>query len=305
MADTLNLDSPDDVALADKMNEGRKQILAELHKRIIGQHQVMELVLQTLFVGGNSLIIGVPGLAKTLLIQTLAQVLELKFTRIQFTPDLMPSDITGTDIINEDPGTGRRQMVFAPGPDLQQHRPGGRNQPHTAEDAGRAARGDAGASRHDPGTHLQAGRTVLRLRDAEPDRARRHVPPSGSAARSLHVPHSHGAPARGRGVDGRARDDRHHRSALQQADQRRRPDRVPAAGAARAGGGSCAALCALDRANEPAEGAQRARVGEQVGGLRRVGARRAVPGARRQGEGAHQRALPRELRRHPRRWRIR
>jgi len=110
-----NLDSPDDIALADKMNNGRKQILAELHKRIIGQHDVMELVLQTLFVGGNSLIIGVPGLAKTLLIQTLAQVLELNFKRIQFTPDLMPSDITGTDIIQEDE-TGRRQMVFAPGP---------------------------------------------------------------------------------------------------------------------------------------------------------------------------------------------
>jgi MoxR-like ATPase len=106
----------DDIALADRMNNGRTEILAELHKRIIGQHEVMELVLQTLFVGGNSLIIGVPGLAKTLLIQTLAQVLDLKFKRIQFTPDLMPSDITGTDIINEDPGTGRRQMVFAPGP---------------------------------------------------------------------------------------------------------------------------------------------------------------------------------------------
>jgi MoxR-like ATPase len=111
-----DLESPDDIALADRMNNGRKAILAELHKRIIGQGDVMELVLQTLFVGGNSLIIGVPGLAKTLLIQTLAQVLELKFKRIQFTPDLMPSDITGTDIINEDPGTGRRQMVFAPGP---------------------------------------------------------------------------------------------------------------------------------------------------------------------------------------------
>src|SRR5215218_2279506 len=97
------------------MNAGRKAILAELHKRIIGQHQVMELVLQTLFVGGNSLIIGVPGLAKTLLIQTLAQVLELNFKRIQFTPDLMPSDITGTDIIQED-ASGRRQMMFAPGP---------------------------------------------------------------------------------------------------------------------------------------------------------------------------------------------
>jgi MoxR-like ATPase len=113
--DTINLESADDIALADRMNAGRKAILAELHKRIIGQHEVMELVLQTLFVGGNSLIIGVPGLAKTLLIQTLAQVLELNFKRIQFTPDLMPSDITGTDIIQEDEA-GRRQMVFAPGP---------------------------------------------------------------------------------------------------------------------------------------------------------------------------------------------
>jgi MoxR-like ATPase len=113
--ETVDLNSPDDIALADRMNSGRKAILAELHKRIIGQHDVMELVLQTLFVGGNSLIVGVPGLAKTLLIQTLAQVLELNFKRIQFTPDLMPSDITGTDIIQEDE-TGRRQMTFAPGP---------------------------------------------------------------------------------------------------------------------------------------------------------------------------------------------
>src|SRR6202521_565638 len=97
------------------MNAGRKQIIAELQKRIVGQADVIELVLQTLFVGGNSLIVGVPGLAKTLLIATLAQVLDLKFNRIQFTPDLMPSDITGTDIIQED-ATGRRQMVFAPGP---------------------------------------------------------------------------------------------------------------------------------------------------------------------------------------------
>ena len=112
----VDLESTDDVALADRMNEGRKQIITELQKRIIGQAEVIELVLLTLFVGGNSLIVGVPGLAKTLLIATLAKVLELKFNRIQFTPDLMPSDITGTDIIQEDPGTGRRQMVFAPGP---------------------------------------------------------------------------------------------------------------------------------------------------------------------------------------------
>src|SRR5438876_5111238 len=98
------------------MNAGRKAIISELQKRIVGQSEVIELVLSTLFVGGNSLIVGVPGLARTLLIATLAQVLELKFNRIQFTPDLMPSDITGTDIIQDEPGTGRRQMVFAPGP---------------------------------------------------------------------------------------------------------------------------------------------------------------------------------------------
>jgi MoxR-like ATPase len=110
------MDSPEDIALADKMNVAKQKIVSELSKLIVGQDQVVHQVLLTLFVGGNSLIIGVPGLAKTLLIRTLAQVLDLRFNRIQFTPDLMPSDITGTDIINEDAETGRRQMVFAPGP---------------------------------------------------------------------------------------------------------------------------------------------------------------------------------------------
>ena len=92
------------------------EIISELHKLIIGQDEVIELVLLSLFTGGNSLIMGVPGLAKTLLISTIAQVLDLKFSRIQFTPDLMPSDITGTDIIQDDPTTGRRHLVFTPGP---------------------------------------------------------------------------------------------------------------------------------------------------------------------------------------------
>jgi MoxR-like ATPase len=113
--DTVDLGA-DDVALADKMNDGRKKIVSELRKSIVGQEDVIGQVLLTLFVGGNSLIVGVPGLAKTLLIYTLAKVVDLRFNRIQFTPDLMPSDITGTDIINEDSSTGRRQMVFAPGP---------------------------------------------------------------------------------------------------------------------------------------------------------------------------------------------
>jgi MoxR-like ATPase len=98
------------------MAVGAERVRAELGKLIIGQQDVIEHMLLTLFVGGNSLLIGVPGLAKTLLIHTFAQVLNLKFSRIQFTPDLMPSDITGTDIIQEDQETGKRQMVFAPGP---------------------------------------------------------------------------------------------------------------------------------------------------------------------------------------------
>src|SRR5690349_9588642 len=112
----VTMSSPEDIALADRMNDGRRKIEAELAKLIVGQQDVVNQVLLTLFVGGNSLIVGVPGLAKTLLIRTLAQVLDLKFNRIQFTPDLMPSDITGTDIIQEDPASGARQMVFSPGP---------------------------------------------------------------------------------------------------------------------------------------------------------------------------------------------
>jgi MoxR-like ATPase len=116
LSQPVDLQSPDDIALADRMNAGRAQIVSELKKLIIGQEEVINQVLMTLFVGGNSLIVGAPGLAKTLLIYTISRVLDLKFSRIQFTPDLMPSDITGTDLIQEDPTTGRRQMVFAPGP---------------------------------------------------------------------------------------------------------------------------------------------------------------------------------------------
>ncbi len=113
---TPALDSSDDIALADRLKTGHEQIKAELHKLIVGQEDVIDLVLLSLFTGGNSLIVGVPGLAKTLLINTVSQVLDLKFSRIQFTPDLMPSDITGTDIIQDDPETGRRRLVFTPGP---------------------------------------------------------------------------------------------------------------------------------------------------------------------------------------------
>ena len=110
------LESSEDIAHADRLKAGCDQIRAELRKLIVGQDGVIELILLSILTGGNSLVIGVPGLAKTLLINTFAKALDLKFSRIQFTPDLMPSDITGTEIIQDDPDTGRRHMVFVPGP---------------------------------------------------------------------------------------------------------------------------------------------------------------------------------------------
>ncbi len=102
--------------LIEKMQKANQLILRQIRKEIVGQDEVVEQVLISLFVGGHSMITGVPGLAKTLLIRTVANVLDLKFKRIQFTPDLMPADITGTDIIEEDHGTGRRTMSFVKGP---------------------------------------------------------------------------------------------------------------------------------------------------------------------------------------------
>jgi MoxR-like ATPase len=115
-ANTQTLDAEADVALAEELKQRYDRVRQELKKLIIGQDDVVELVLLTLLAGGNSIIVGVPGLAKTLLIYTISKVLDLKFSRIQFTPDLMPSDITGTDLVQEDPHTGRREMVFLPGP---------------------------------------------------------------------------------------------------------------------------------------------------------------------------------------------
>ncbi len=105
-----------DVALVEKLREGSNKIINELRKIIVGQDEVIHQVLIALFTGGHCLITGVPGLAKTLLIRTMAQILDLDFKRIQFTPDLMPADIIGTDVIEEDRTTGRRVLNFIKGP---------------------------------------------------------------------------------------------------------------------------------------------------------------------------------------------
>ncbi len=106
----------DDTALVEKLNDTVVKIKAEINKVIIGQEGIIEQLLIALLSKGHCLLVGVPGLAKTLLIKTLAEVMDLKFNRIQFTPDLMPSDITGTELIEEDPVTKKRNFRFIPGP---------------------------------------------------------------------------------------------------------------------------------------------------------------------------------------------
>jgi MoxR-like ATPase len=106
----------DDLQAVQKLHEASQRIIAELGKVIVGQQHVIEELLVAMFARGHCLLVGVPGLAKTLMIHTLADALSLKFNRIQFTPDLMPSDITGTEVIQEDKSTGHREFKFLPGP---------------------------------------------------------------------------------------------------------------------------------------------------------------------------------------------
>ena len=108
--------SPKDLELAKELLQAKEKVTREIHKVIIGQDKVIEDLLVALFSRGHCLFVGVPGLAKTLLVSSLAKILDLKFSRIQFTPDLMPSDITGTEILYEDQATKHREFRFIKGP---------------------------------------------------------------------------------------------------------------------------------------------------------------------------------------------
>ena len=106
----------DDIEAVERLSKAKQLLLREIHKIIIGQDAVIDLMLTSMFCRGHCLVVGVPGLAKTLLVMTMAKVLKLSFSRVQFTPDLMPSDITGTQIIEEDVATGKRNFRFVAGP---------------------------------------------------------------------------------------------------------------------------------------------------------------------------------------------
>ncbi len=108
--------SSDDLAAIKKLGDARKRLKDEIAKIIIGQEHIVDDLLTAIFSRGHCLMIGVPGLAKTLMVRTISRAIDLSFNRIQFTPDLMPSDITGTEVIEEDKTTGGRVFRFVKGP---------------------------------------------------------------------------------------------------------------------------------------------------------------------------------------------
>jgi MoxR-like ATPase len=105
-----------DLVLLDRLHQAHVDLRAQIARRIVGQTDIVDNLVAAILAGGHCVLVGVPGLAKTLLIQTVARSLDLTFSRIQFTPDLMPSDITGTELLEEDHGTGKRAFTFAKGP---------------------------------------------------------------------------------------------------------------------------------------------------------------------------------------------
>jgi MoxR-like ATPase len=111
-----SVDTTNDVEQLARLASAVSELRRQVAQRIVGQEQVVDGVLTALLAGGHSLLIGVPGLAKTLLVSTIAEALELSFNRVQFTPDLMPGDITGTELVEEDPASGHRAFRFVPGP---------------------------------------------------------------------------------------------------------------------------------------------------------------------------------------------
>ena len=111
-----SMDDSRDIELLDQLARARDALVEQIGRRIVGQRKIVDDLVTALLAGGHILLVGVPGLAKTLLVQTVSEALDLKFTRVQFTPDLMPSDITGTELLEDDHATGRRVFKFAKGP---------------------------------------------------------------------------------------------------------------------------------------------------------------------------------------------
>ena len=207
----VNLDSAGTEEAHRRFQPVRDDILAQVRQVIVGQEEVLDQILIALFVGGHCLITGLPGTAKTLMVRTISQTLGLVFKRIQFTPDLMPSDITGTDIIEEDPTTGHRRWTFVPGPifgNILLADEINRTPPKTQSALLEAMQELSCTVR---GNHYKLPRAVLRAGHAEPHRARRHLSAARSAARPLPVQHGARLLERRGRSESRGPDDHHAR----------------------------------------------------------------------------------------------
>ena len=187
-----------------KLREAHARLKTELAKVIVGQDEVIDQLLLAIFCRSHALLMGVPGLAKTLMVNTLAQALDLSFKRIQFTPDLMPSDITGSEVIQDDPATRQRMFKFLPGPlfaNIVLADEINRTPPKTQAALLEAMQERQRAHRRRYATYPTAD-AVLRARHAEPHRAGRHLPAARGAARPLPVPDQRRLPdAGGRGAE--------------------------------------------------------------------------------------------------------
>src|SRR5256885_15141390 len=116
LRNSTNGDTTDDVAIIARLREARDRVKHEMAKVVVGQHEIVESLLIGLLCRGHILLHGVPGLGKTLMARTLSRTLDMQFRRVQFTPDLMPADITGTDVMEEDQATGKHRVSFMQGP---------------------------------------------------------------------------------------------------------------------------------------------------------------------------------------------
>ena len=215
----------------ERFRQVQSEIVTQVRRVIVGQEEVLEQVMIALFVGGHCLITGLPGTAKTLLVRTMAQTLGLVFKRIQFTPDLMPTDITGTDIIEEDPTTGRRTWTFVQGPifgNVLLADEINRTPPKTQSALLEAMQERSCTVR---GNNYTLPDAVLRAGHAEPDRTGRHVSAARSAARPLPVQHRAGLPDCRRGNEGGRPDHVTTHRAGRPGDQREGDPGVPATGA--------------------------------------------------------------------------
>ena len=186
----------DDKKAVEKLHRIYDDMKEELARVIVGQEQVVEQVLMAIFCRGHALLVGVPGLAKTLLVSTVARALDLSFKRIQFTPDLMPADITGTDVLEVDQETGRRGFRFVHGPvfaNMILADEINRTPPKT-----QAALLEAMQEHHvTVGEQtLSAARALFCVGDAEPDRTGGHLPAAGGAAGPLPLQHRGRLPGR-------------------------------------------------------------------------------------------------------------